>query len=385
VCWAQQIDLQGQVYILNSLYQTGQIKYVEGAAIQAAFAGETRSDADGQFGLTFSGLENGSLVDLTVEKAGLEVVNERDVLNVVLGRKQPLKIFLAPQGELAQRQTELYEVSLAALTAKQDALIASLRAGGVESTRTIEELEQQLNRELEHRYEAENIIREQLEATKERLPEMVKRLAEVNLDFASAIYRSAYEAYLAGDISRALDLLDEEQLSATADVIVAALSGIQEGQQDFQLAVEAELEKASQVYESYALKADAYELIFDYQNAAEVRQKGVALLEAVKEGEDLELADAYGALALVLERSGQYYDALETQLKATSIFEDLLSFDDSSLIAAYSGLARGPGAGGRGPRRGPADAPGHPQDGAADFDPQKTRNLGALEDESAHP
>lgn len=172
---AQQLSLRGEVFVHNSLYRTGQLKSVAGASVEAAFAGSTVSDARGKFQLIFAGLEDGESTNLSVEKAGLEVVNERDMLQVVLGRKSPLRVYLAPKGELAQRQTEYYEVSLAALTNRYDALISSLRADTATSRQTISELKQRLNREIANRYEAEDILTEQLAIAKERLPEKIGR------------------------------------------------------------------------------------------------------------------------------------------------------------------------------------------------------------------
>ena len=72
----------------------------------------------------------GEKVKVKVEKDQLEVVNEKALLNVVLGRVSPLKIYLASQGQIAKAQTELYDISLKAITKKHDDLIVKLRKGG---------------------------------------------------------------------------------------------------------------------------------------------------------------------------------------------------------------------------------------------------------------
>ena len=336
---AQQIDLTGQISIYNSNYRTGQIEYVADAFVSADFAGSTNSDAEGKFELVFSGLASGTTVDLRVEKSGLEVVNKRNILHVILGRKEPLKVFLAPKGELAQRQTKFYNVSLAIVTARHDALIASLRAGGMSGVRTMKQLEQQLNREIENRHEAEDILREQLEVLQKRLPETARRLAEVNLDFASVAYREAYENYLLGDISIALEILEEEQLSEQVEEILVALENIGKDQHGFKLAEEEALEKASQVYKSYVLKAEAYELIFDYRSAAAVLQKGVVLLEEIKEIEDAELADAYSKLAFICRGLTEFDKALIYQKKSTTIREKAWGNSGFGMALTYRDLS----------------------------------------------
>lgn len=337
--FSQQIPLSGQVSIHNSQYQTERIEYVEGASVSAAFGGATQTDSQGDFNLTFSSVTEGDLIELNIEKTGLEVVNERDILYAVLGRSRPLRVYMAPEGQLAQAQTELYEVSLQAITARYDALIAELRQGGTRSTAIIAELEEQLNQEIEHRFAAEDLLNEKLEALKEQLPETTKRLAQVNMDFASDNYRTAFELYKKGEIEAALEKLDEATLSEESTQVLATLDGIKKNQADYQIALAQEEEKAYQIVESYQLKAEAYNLIFDYRSAVNVYQKAVDLLEALKDGEeDLELADCYVVLSKIYCNVGDYLQGLYYQKKSTIVKEKYLEKGNPELLESYNGL-----------------------------------------------
>jgi hypothetical protein len=91
--------------------------------------------------LEFVGLASGTALKIEAEKAGLEVVNTRELEEVVIGRKFPLRIYVAEKGKLAQAQTELYQISKQALFARRDALIARLRADTEESQAAMAELQ----------------------------------------------------------------------------------------------------------------------------------------------------------------------------------------------------------------------------------------------------
>ena len=124
---AQHITLEEQVSIHNSKYETGTIEYVQSAFATAPFADSDETDIEGKFVLTFVGMDAGTEVKISVEKADLEVVNVYDLQQVIIGRKPLLRVYLTQKGKLALAQTELYNISKQALFAKKNALIARLQ------------------------------------------------------------------------------------------------------------------------------------------------------------------------------------------------------------------------------------------------------------------
>jgi hypothetical protein len=139
--YAQQVELRGTVAVHNSKYETGEVIYVQNAYLSAPFTVPATSDVEGVFVLEFVGLASGTALKIEAEKAGLEVVNTRELEEVVIGRKFPLRIYVAEKGKLAQAQTELYKISKQALFARRDALIARLRADTEESQAAMAELQ----------------------------------------------------------------------------------------------------------------------------------------------------------------------------------------------------------------------------------------------------
>lgn len=139
--YPQQLTLKGQVSVHNSKYDTGTIEFVQNASIMAPFTKPATTDINGNFQLVFVDLDHGTSISLQAEKYGLEVVNQHDLLQVIISRKLPLRIYVTTKGKLAEAQTELYNISKKALFARKDALIARLSKDSEESTMAIAELE----------------------------------------------------------------------------------------------------------------------------------------------------------------------------------------------------------------------------------------------------
>jgi tetratricopeptide (TPR) repeat protein len=336
---AQQITLTGQVSIHNSRYRTGQIEYVKGAYAAAPFTTPGETDDKGMFYLEFVGIDGGSSVALTVEKAGLEVVNARDLQDVIIGRKTPLRVYLADKGLLAQAQTELYNISQKALTARHEQLIARLRKEGAEGKTALQEIQEKLGREIADRFEAEEILNKQLEETQKRLPEFAQELAAVNLDFASDLYLQAYERYQNGDIERAIATLDETELDQAAIDALDNKAQLEKDKASIEAALQSEEERLQQIIQSYQLKARSHGLLFQYRKAAEVYEKAIALLEKTKPEVDMELARAYDEIGLIYKELGVYKTALVYKQKNVDICEALLSQGAPELFVAWNNLA----------------------------------------------
>jgi tetratricopeptide (TPR) repeat protein len=336
---AQQITLTGQVSTHNSRYRTGQIEYIKDAYATAPFAAPGSTNATGIFRLVFVNVDGGASVKVDVEKIGMEIVNKRDLLDVVIGRKGTLKVFLAPKGYLAKAQAELFEVNMKVLTARHEALIADLRRGGAAREAVLADLRQNLEHEFNNWYEAEQLLDKKLKAVKERLPETVKQLTAMNLDFASELYIAAYRLYEQGQAEKAIALLDASRLDKDAAEAGANLDMIDNDLEQYQSAREQAQERVRQIVRSYQLKSEAYTLLFKYRQAAEVYAKAIALLEKTKKGvEDMELAGAYQDFGRIYRHLGAYEKSRSYYQKNLDICEGLLDPDAPELAMAQSFL-----------------------------------------------
>ena len=336
---AQQITLKGQVSIHNSKYETGTIEYVQSAFATAPFADSDETDIEGKFGLTFVGIDAGTEVKVSVEKAGLELVNDYDLRQVIIGRKPLLRVYLTKKGKLATAQTELFNISKKALFAQKDALIARLQGSEQEKKAALQELETKLGIEIGDVATAIELLDSKIENLEKRLPEFAQKMAKVNLDFASDLYISAYEYFKKGEIEKAILVLDDAQLEISYQT---AISTIAEGEklQDVGKDLEEKgLLQLNQIIESYELKAESYSLLFQYQSATEVYEKIVRILKESKGDETLELADAYRTLGGLYRDLGEFQKAYRYFEQNLSIKESLLDSMDSDLATSYNNLA----------------------------------------------
>ena len=264
---AQQINLMGQVSIHNSKYNTGTIKYVKNVQIIADFTSPAITDTEGKFELEFVGLSKGTSISISVEKEGLELVNDPDLQDIVLGRLTPVKVFLAPKGQVIKAQTEIYNISIEVLTAQHEKIIQELKKDNANTQKVINELEQRLGRTIANRFEAEKILNEQLSNTKRRLPEFARELATTNLDFASEMYRKAYAYVKAGEIEKAIETLDEKVLDKDADNLVISFRRIKKSINNLDSAMVLEKERYDTNIQALLLKAEGYQKQFEYHKA----------------------------------------------------------------------------------------------------------------------
>ena len=143
---SQQVQLRGTVAVHNSKYKTGKVIYVQNTYLTAPFTKPALTDVKGAFTLEFVGLDPGMAIKIEASKQGLEIVNTRDLDEVVIGRKLPLRIYVTEKGNVAKAQTELYKVSQQALFASRDQMIARLRGEKAESEAAVAELQNALGR-----------------------------------------------------------------------------------------------------------------------------------------------------------------------------------------------------------------------------------------------
>ena len=336
---AQQITLKGQVSIHNSKYETGTIEYVPNAYASAPFAGTVDSDTEGKFGLVFVGMDGGTEVKVKVEKAGLEVVNDYDLNQVIIGRKPLLRVYLIEKGRLAIAQTELYNISKEALFANKNALIARLQGSEQEKKAALQELENRLGIDIADVATAIELLDTKIESLEKRLPEFAQKLAAVNLDFASDLYIKAYEHYKKGEVEKAIEVLDDAQLEVSYQTAIATIAEGKQLESIGQDLQEKGLLQVAQIIESYELKAESYNLLFQYRAATEVYEKIIRILLETKGAETLELADAYNALGSLYQDLGAYEKALQAQQKALAIDEQVLEPNHPRIATSYNNLA----------------------------------------------
>jgi hypothetical protein len=205
----QQILLRTRLGLQNSLAETGQLQYVPNASVSTANAIPTVSDDLGQAVLTVVGIEVGTAITIQVEHHSFEVVNALDLQQVILGRREPLFISLAPPGQLAMAKAAYYKISKTALFAQKDAIIANLRGSMTKQDSTIQAIQYQYKTSLQNHWDAEEFWCTKAKELEANLERTAAELASVNLDLESERYRRAFVQFKVGNFEQVLVILDD--------------------------------------------------------------------------------------------------------------------------------------------------------------------------------
>ena len=335
---SQQIKLNGQISIHNSKYNTGKIQYVENASIIAPFTKPSSSDREGKFSLEFVGIESGTSISLNIEKSGFQVVNQYDLSDVTLGRKNKLLIYLANKGQLASAQTELYNISKQALFQQKDAIIAQLKKENNKNSDLLKELEKQFGTKLADRFQAEEVLNQKYNELRKQLPKYALELAQQNLDYASEQFITAYELYKKGNIEAAIKTLDSSKINKLYIDAKASISKGKTIKRKGDKLIEKGYLQIQQVVDLKQLKVNNLLLKFRYAEAIKVYE---SLIKIYKDNEfdRLKLAKAYDFLAAINFDAGNYKSAHKYQLDAISIKEEIFKTENTSLATSYNWLA----------------------------------------------
>ncbi len=323
----------------NSRYQTGKIQYVENAFVSAPFAGSDDTDQAGRFDLVFTGMEAGTVVQVQVDKAGLEVVNGYDLQQVVIGRRPLLQVFLAPKGQLAQAQTDLYNISKEALYAEKDALIERLLGSEKESQAAIQALEERLGVAIGSPAEAIELLENRLAQLSRQLPQFAQQLARQNLDFASARYINAFEHFQAGRVEQAIAALEPEALDEEYRAAAAAVAAAEADIQALEHAMAKRRQEIEQVARSYALKAEAHQLLFQYPAAAAAYAKALEIAKTALPTDTWRITYYQRMLAWAYRGAGQYQEAIAIQQEELNWLERAGDTTSLSYATALLSLA----------------------------------------------
>ena len=334
---AQSPVLEGQVSIHNSRHSTGRTLYVEGATV-SALDQRDRTDAQGRFQLRLTDILPGSKVQVSVSKEGMEVTNPNDLRSVPLGGGQPLQVFMAPKGTMAQREQQLLGTGQRQLLTQRDSLLLLLRTGDEQAARVTALLSRQLGRSFENRFEAMDALLERYREMERRLPDFARELASKNLDMASDLYIEAYSLFGKGEIVEAIAVLDSTLLEHS---LREGSKSLLVGQRMVDIGEELQ-EKGRlmvrQTIDSYALKGEAHLLRFQYKEASGQFQR---IIEIHKEHglDSLGLAQWHDRAGEAHGDNGQYWRAMEHYEQSFTIREEVLGPKHPDLAASYNNIA----------------------------------------------
>jgi tetratricopeptide (TPR) repeat protein len=188
-------------------------KPIAGVQIKALGSAPEVSDNEGLFRLSFASKKIGDRIFVSeISKKGYEIVN-KDVVNnwVIPGDvNAKTKIVMCPEGTLARNTLKYYDISLAGLTKGYNERILQLQEQRDKALIDAKAFGEQAK-----------VVGEQFANAQKQLEELADRFARENFDDCSEVQRQAFEAFQAGDIEKAIGIL--EAVNSEAEIAKAKL------------------------------------------------------------------------------------------------------------------------------------------------------------------
>jgi hypothetical protein len=210
---AQQIIFKGVLYEHNSKTNTGKLKAIQNAQIIIPFTVPSTTDNMGKFKTESDGYKVGQSTKIIIKKAGYEVVNIKDLENVVAGSIDEVKVYLAPQNLLYEAQLKYYNLAKKSIETSYDVklnkLINDLNKYKIANKDNKKDFDTYLK---SFTGKSQDLEIERNNALKSA-QDVAKNIAEINLDFADNLYKKAIGYFLKGSIDSCLILLNSNQFS----------------------------------------------------------------------------------------------------------------------------------------------------------------------------
>ena len=210
---SQDIVFKGVLYEHNSKTKTGKIKPIQNAQVLIQYSTPSITDNNGKFKTQSSGYKLGQSTKVIVKKSGYEVVNIKDLENIIAGSIEDVKIFMAPQNQLYESQLNYYNLAKKSINYNFE-----LKFKKLEDERKLKEIKLKNNREefekflIKYSEKSLNLENEKSVAIN-NAQDLSKKIAEINLDFADDLLKKSIGYYTIGNIDSCLILLNSSQFT----------------------------------------------------------------------------------------------------------------------------------------------------------------------------
>lgn len=357
-----QNEIIGNVYLLNSKYDTGQRMPVVGVKVNAEGSNGAYTKSEGAYTLTFNQINASRTTRMSIgeqdqgiiDQAGnvLELVNAEKLGLVTIPKKAaaiPINIIVCPKGTrdlVAQRYYKIIKTSAAIALAKKEKEFQALQQ---ERQKDYEQLKELMN----------DLVALQAQTDSLSIYEEALRIASINKDDASKRVLRYIELLDEGkSVQEARQALSIKDASMELDASIATFDA---GIEELQVRADAseailDYEDAITCYDSiihylekmdvdplkvcayYSGQANLYSLINQNRPALACYQKVVDIRTKIIGSDHPDLAIAYIQIAKPLQTLAKYEEALAFLQKSITILEKNPGLESSSLFNAYASL-----------------------------------------------
>lgn len=225
---AQQITFKGVLYEHNSKTNTGKLKPIQNAQIIIPFTIPSATDNMGKFKTESDGYKVGQSTKIIVKKAGYEVVNVKDLENVVAGSIDEVKVYLAPQNLLYEAQLKYYNLAKKSIETSYDVKLNKLINDLNKSKSANQDNKEAFETYLKFFNDKSQALENERNGALKSAQDVAKNIAEINLDFADNLYKKAISYFLKGNIDSCLIQLNSNQFSIQEKKAIANINKLNE-------------------------------------------------------------------------------------------------------------------------------------------------------------
>lgn len=207
---AQNIFFRGIIYEHNSKTNTGKLKPIQNAQVIIPFSVPTTTDNSGKFKTETDGYKNGQSTKINIKKTGYEVVNIKELDNVVAGSLDEVKVYMAPQNLLYEAQLKYYNLAKKSVENSYDSKMNKLLADLNKNKILFKDNKESFNNYLKSFTERSEQLENERNNALKNAQDLSKKIAEINLDFADNLFKQAIQFFIKGDIENCLTLLNSD-------------------------------------------------------------------------------------------------------------------------------------------------------------------------------
>lgn len=276
----QNFQLNGRISILNSRVKNGPIEYIKDVIIRNELSPDRITDYKGRFELNFIDQDPLSIINLTVEKEGYEVVNKEVLKNISIAENPNIRIFLAKKGKVEKKEKGLLKFSQTLISTRKDSIFHLLNLKAISKDLVLKILEKNLGQKISDEMEAKLLLNQLILDLEEELPDIVYQMASMNLDFASDQYKKATTFFQENQLDKAIDCLDEDELDTSFENILASINKAKDSPESYQKIMSIRTIQIENVIESFELKKMFLKLAFRPAEA-EILNEKIARMNAL--------------------------------------------------------------------------------------------------------
>lgn len=225
---AQSIFFKGVIYEHNSKTNTGKLKPIQNAQVIIPYSIPTTTDNSGKFKTETDGYKNGQSTKINIKKIGYEVVNSKELDNVIAGSLDEVKVYMAPQNLLYEAQLKYYNLAKKSVESSYDSKLNKLLADLNKNKILFKDNKESFNNYLKSFTERSEQLENERNNALKNAQDLSKKIAEINLDFANNLFKQAIQFFIKGDIENCLALLNSDSFKMEQKIAENKIGALKE-------------------------------------------------------------------------------------------------------------------------------------------------------------